>query len=836
LSVRTGRGGARRYLSVATRPSYNTGTGFFVSDGLIYDANGHAFVMKGPNMNHAWGSYNSNYAAIDQIARTGANAVRTVMYQDIQADPSHFWTDSADTPARRKAVVERYLANGMVAVVEDHASIQDGSSQSSTAALHEIVTHWLDNAAWLKQYEAGVILNIANEWGPPANTNGSNTVWRDTYIQQVLRLRRGPDGTLGNADDVTNLIMIDAGQWGQDFNTLALHAQQVLDADPQKNIVFSIHLYGQWRDESRAWEVSSINSNFGPWDIRSRLGSLVNRPARLPLVIGEWAWEDFRDFSNSSAPYAGYRTQRVMEIAHELGIGWLGWSYNGSSPTTLNMIAGNINNSTYGNNTHLTAWGDAVVNHPVHGTKASARRATVFPFANLPAAPAGLPAMPASMPSDLHILLDTTRPTIVEGAWARVDVRLSKQPAADVTINVARVAGDFDVVVETPSLTFTPDNWSTPQPVLYRAAQDGDTNTETARIQLASPGLQSVDFTARVIDASNPLGSATLNPVADRGWSGGATNATLSINSTTSPQPTGALFMRFDTRTLGGTVGSATLRVYKTTSSSNASVRLHGVLNDAWTESSTSGINTSIALGTRAVGNAANAYVEIDVTDWARQQHAADGLVSLALTTVSGSMTFQTREGANPPQLVLNMVEAIPPRVVGSAFDHTAAPQRITIDFSEDVQASLAGADVEVTGPDGLVGVGSVVGWDAATRRATFSFSPAELPDGDYRVTLRSAGVADAAGNALLVDHRFEFFHLRADLNRDRAVNFADLLILAQNYGQSGTYAQGDVDRDGTVGFGDLLILAQQFSVSLLLPERSTEPPRKRADDGRLIV
>ena len=62
-------------LSVV-RPAYNTGTGFFVSNGLIYDANGNEFVMKGPNTIHAWGNYGTNYNTIDQIAKTGANPRR----------------------------------------------------------------------------------------------------------------------------------------------------------------------------------------------------------------------------------------------------------------------------------------------------------------------------------------------------------------------------------------------------------------------------------------------------------------------------------------------------------------------------------------------------------------------------------------------------------------------------------------------------------------------------------------------------------------------------------------------------------------------------------------
>jgi hypothetical protein len=53
---------------------------------------------------------------------------------------------------------------------------------------------------------------------------------------------------------------------------------------------------------------------------------------------------------------------------------------------------------------------------------------------------------------------------------------------------------------------------------------------------------------------------------------------------------------------------------------------------------------------------------------------------------------------------------------------------------------------------------------------------------------------------------------LPGDANGDGRVNFADLLILAQNYGKTGaTYSQGDFTGDGTVGFADLLILAQNY-------------------------
>ena len=54
--------------------------------------------------------------------------------------------------------------------------------------------------------------------------------------------------------------------------------------------------------------------------------------------------------------------------------------------------------------------------------------------------------------------------------------------------------------------------------------------------------------------------------------------------------------------------------------------------------------------------------------------------------------------------------------------------------------------------------------------------------------------------------------NIPGDFNGDGKVDFADLLILAQNYGKSGVQPnQGDANGDGKVDFSDLLILAQNY-------------------------
>ena len=49
------------------------------------------------------------------------------------------------------------------------------------------------------------------------------------------------------------------------------------------------------------------------------------------------------------------------------------------------------------------------------------------------------------------------------------------------------------------------------------------------------------------------------------------------------------------------------------------------------------------------------------------------------------------------------------------------------------------------------------------------------------------------------------------DANLDDVVNFADFLILSENFGQDGAWREGDFDGDGTVGFPDFLALSKNF-------------------------
>lgn len=72
---------------------------------------------------------------------------------------------------------------------------------------------------------------------------------------------------------------------------------------------------------------------------------------------------------------------------------------------------------------------------------------------------------------------------------------------------------------------------------------------------------------------------------------------------------------------------------------------------------------------------------------------------------------------------------------------------------------------------------------------------------------------------------------LPGDTNLDGVVDFADLVVLARNYGMtSATWEQGDFDGDGKVDFSDLVILARNYGQAISAAQLSQFSPTFRAD------
>ncbi|HWG75444.1 MAG TPA: cellulase family glycosylhydrolase [Steroidobacteraceae bacterium] len=200
--------------STAARPSYNTGSGFFVLNGKLYDANGNEFRIRGVNRVH----WDSNSAA--GIAKSGANTVR--------------WDIDFTRPASSNVSLlqTQSIQYGNVPIAGNWTA----TCASDTGSLQAIVSTWVSQAAQWTTLNPYLIVNVANEWGP-----ANSSVWRDAYISAISRLRGA---------GYTGPILVDAGGCGQDESDLTQYAQAVFQSDPERNIIFAEHLYGNVNDYS----------------------------------------------------------------------------------------------------------------------------------------------------------------------------------------------------------------------------------------------------------------------------------------------------------------------------------------------------------------------------------------------------------------------------------------------------------------------------------------------------------------------------------------------------------------------------------------------------------
>ncbi|HWU07955.1 MAG TPA: cellulase family glycosylhydrolase [Streptomyces sp.] len=141
--------------------------------------------------------------------------------------------------------------------------------------------------------------------------------------------------------------MVDAPNWGQDWSgTMKNNAAAVFASDPERNTVFSIHMYGVYDTAV---------------EVRSYLGAFAD--AGLPVVVGE-----FGDNHSDGNP----DEDAIMATAQSLRLGYLGWSWsgNGSGVEYLDVVTGFDPGS-------LTSWGDRLFNGN-NGIARTAREATVY--------------------------------------------------------------------------------------------------------------------------------------------------------------------------------------------------------------------------------------------------------------------------------------------------------------------------------------------------------------------------------------------------------------------------------------------------------------------------
>ncbi len=318
------------------RPSYNTGNGFFVAGGKLYDANGVEFRIRGVDRAH----YDS--PSQPGISNSGANAVRMFLF-----------TLGGGMASKYANVLQTQHIDYGEAPIPVMSIFPDGttvSCNSSTSELASGVAWWVANASTFTPLNRYMMINIANEWGP-----SNSATWASAYESAIASLRAA--GYLGT-------LVIDAGGCGQDIADLLNYSTAVFNSDPQKNILFSLHIYG----------------NIPTADVASDLAKLasLSQTAGMAFVVGEFGpGRDIGPSPTQTTP------GQIITAAEANGIGWMAWAWDDN-----NLGGGASNNSWfsmtlqgpgyYSKPSDLTEFGQDVVLNSTYGLSVLATPATIF--------------------------------------------------------------------------------------------------------------------------------------------------------------------------------------------------------------------------------------------------------------------------------------------------------------------------------------------------------------------------------------------------------------------------------------------------------------------------
>ena len=298
------------------RPQGNNGTGYFVSGSKLYAPHGVEFRIRGVNNNH-WDSA----GAWTGIPLSGANTSR--MFLSFTNTTAYNWN----------VIQQAALSKGIVPIPTNWST----TCIADPAALENAVDAWVAQASTWTQLNSTGLINIANEWGP-----SNSTVWRDSYVTAIARMR---------AAGYTSPLVIDSGGCGQDGQDVIKYGAAVLAADPMRNVLFDVHVYGSWHYPATATWMQDYDTTMAQL-----------KATGLPIILGE-----FGPGKNIGPSPTTITPEHVVATAEANGWGWMPWAWGDNNlaacqadDTGFSMTK-NCGKYTGADTTELTAFGQSMV-------------------------------------------------------------------------------------------------------------------------------------------------------------------------------------------------------------------------------------------------------------------------------------------------------------------------------------------------------------------------------------------------------------------------------------------------------------------------------------------
>lgn len=289
--------------------------------------------LKGVNYApYNWG-YTLTDLKMDQVAQSGANAVRIPWYQNnpgASVYANYVALDSA---------ISKCIQQDMIPILELH----DFTCGNNSTSLIAGAAWWTNSSVLpvLQKYKHSLIVNIANEalqvnWA--SNPTTALASYRTTYETIITNLRNTPGFDFP--------LMIDAPDCGTNSDAFITSgtAAGLITHDPKHNIIFSAHAY---------WYAYAGNDSL---QMANKLNAVL--ATNIPFVIGEIA--NLQDDATMCQYTLNYKP--LLNYCKNKKVNWLAWVWDHDGCPNRQL-------SSTGNFANLTTYGNDIINHPNYGLK-----------------------------------------------------------------------------------------------------------------------------------------------------------------------------------------------------------------------------------------------------------------------------------------------------------------------------------------------------------------------------------------------------------------------------------------------------------------------------------
>lgn len=277
-----------------------------------------------------WG-YTLSDLKMDQVAQSGANAVRIPWYQNNPNAPVYVNYVALDS------AISKCIQHDMIPILELH----DFTCGNNSTSLIAGAAWWTSSNVLpiLQKYKHSLIVNIANEalqvnWA--SNPTAALASYKSTYETIITNLR--------NTSGFDFPLMIDAPDCGTNSDAFITSgtAAGLISFDPQHNIIFSAHAY---------WYGYANNDSL---QMAGKLNNIL--AANIPFVLGEIANQQ----DDASMCQYNLNYKPLLNYCKAKNVNWLAWVWDHDTCPNRQI-------SSTGNFANLTAYGNDLINHPNYG-------------------------------------------------------------------------------------------------------------------------------------------------------------------------------------------------------------------------------------------------------------------------------------------------------------------------------------------------------------------------------------------------------------------------------------------------------------------------------------